>query len=681
MFKKILIANRGEIACRVIKTARKMGIKTVAIYSDADRNALHVKMADEAVHIGPPPANQSYIVIDKVMEAIRQTGAEAVHPGYGFLSENSKFAEALEAEGVAFIGPPKGAIEAMGDKITSKKIAQDANVSTVPGYMGLIEDADEAVKISNQIGYPVMIKASAGGGGKGMRIAWNDEEAREGFQSSKNEAASSFGDDRIFIEKFVTQPRHIEIQVLCDGHGNGIYLGERECSIQRRNQKVVEEAPSPFLDEATRKAMGEQSVALAKAVDYASAGTVEFIVDGEKNFYFLEMNTRLQVEHPVTELITGVDLVEHMIRVAAGEKLSLKQEDVTLTGWAIENRLYAEDPYRNFLPSIGRLTRYRPPAEIAAGPLLANGKWQGEAPEGAIAVRNDTGVFEGGEISMYYDPMIAKLCTWAPTRGEAIEAMRVALDSFEMEGIGHNLPFLAAVMDHERFISGNITTAFIEEEYPEGFEGVTLDEAVLKCVAAAAAAMYRVTEIRRTRVTGRMDNHERRVGTDWVVSLQGEDFAVSVDADHEGSTIRFADGAEMRVASDWTPGDQLAVLDVDGAPLVLKVGKVPGGFRIRNRGADLKVHVRSPRAAELARLMPEKLPPDTSKMLLCPMPGLVVKVDVEVGDEVQEGQALCTIEAMKMENILRAEKKGVVSAINAAAGDSLAVDEVIMEFE
>ncbi|MFY2825839.1 acetyl-CoA carboxylase biotin carboxylase subunit [Ruegeria sp. MALMAid1280] len=681
MFNKILIANRGEIACRVIKTARKMGIGTVAIYSDADRNALHVSMADEAVHIGPPPANQSYIVIDKVMDAIRQSGAQAVHPGYGFLSENSKFAEALDAEGVAFVGPPVGAIESMGDKITSKKIAQDAGVSTVPGYMGLIEDADEAVKISQQIGYPVMIKASAGGGGKGMRIAWNDEEAREGFQSSKNEAANSFGDDRIFIEKFVTQPRHIEIQVLCDSHGNGIYLGERECSIQRRNQKVVEEAPSPFLDPETRKAMGEQAVALAKAVNYASAGTVEFIVDGEKNFYFLEMNTRLQVEHPVTELITGVDLVEQMIRVAAGEKLTITQDDVTLTGWAIENRLYAEDPYRGFLPSIGRLTRYRPPQETAAGPILVNGKWQGDAPEGPAAVRNDTGVYEGGEISMYYDPMIAKLCTWAPTREQAIEAMRVALDSFEVEGIGHNLPFLSAVMDHPIFIKGDMTTAFIAEEYPDGFEGVELPEGDLRRIAASCAAMHRVAEIRRTRVSGRMDNHERKVGTDWVVTVQGQEFAVAINADKDGSTVTFADGTTSRVASDWTPGDQLAVLDVDGSPLVLKVGKVSGGFRIRNRGADIKVHVRTPRQAELARMMPEKLPPDTSKLLLCPMPGLVVKIDVEVGQEVQEGQALCTIEAMKMENILRAEKKGKVAKINAGAGDSLAVDDVIIEFE
>ncbi len=681
MFDKILIANRGEIACRVIKTARKMGIKTVAIYSDADKQALHVQMADEAVHIGPPPANQSYIVIDKVMDAIRKTGAQAVHPGYGFLSENSKFAEALAAEGVAFVGPPVGAIEKMGDKITSKKIAKEAGVSTVPGYMGLIEDADEAVKISNEVGYPVMLKASAGGGGKGMRIAWNDEEAREGFQSSKNEAANSFGDDRIFIEKFVTQPRHIEIQVLCDSHGNGIYLGERECSIQRRQQKVVEEAPSPFLDEATRKAMGEQAVALAKAVDYASAGTVEFIVDGDRNFYFLEMNTRLQVEHPVTELITGVDLVEQMIRVANGEPLSISQDDIKLNGWAIENRLYAEDPYRNFLPSIGRLTRYRPPMETAAGPLLENDKWQGDAPAGAMAVRNDTGVYEGGEISMYYDPMIAKLCTWAPTRDEAIEAMRNALDGFEVEGIGHNLPFLAAVMDHPIFISGDMTTAFIEEQYPEGFEGVELPEATLRKIAASAAAMHRVAEIRRTRVSGRMDNHERRVGSKWVVSLQGIDFEMKVKADKKGSTVKFADGTKVRIASDWTPGDKLAAISVDKETLVLKVGKISGGFRIRSRGADLNVHVRTPRQAELAKLMPEKVAPDTSKLLLCPMPGLIVKVDVEVGDTVQEGQALCSVEAMKMENILRAEKTTVVTKINAAAGDSLAVDDVIMEFE
>ena len=666
MFKKILIANRGEIACRVIKTARKMGIATVAVYSDADANALHVKMADEAVHIGPPQANQSYIVIDKIMDAIRQTGAEAVHPGYGFLSENPKFAEALEKEGVAFIGPPKKAIEAMGDKITSKKIAQEAGVSTVPGYMGLIEDADEAVKISTEIGYPVMIKASAGGGGKGMRIAWNDEEAREGFQSSKNEAASSFGDDRIFIEKFVTQPRHIEIQVLADGHGNTIYLNERECSIQRRNQKVVEEAPSPFLDPDTRAAMGQESCALAAAVGYTSAGTVEFIVDGDKNFYFLEMNTRLQVEHPVTELITGVDLVEQMIRVAYGEKLTLSQDDIGINGWAIENRVYAEDPYRGFLPSIGRLTRYRPPAEV---------------PDGDAIVRNDTGVYEGGEISMYYDPMIAKLCTWAATRGDAIEVMRNALDGFELEGIGHNIPFLAAVMDHPKFISGDMTTAFIAEEYPDGFEGVTLDDASLRRIAAATAAMYRVAEIRRTRVSGRMGNHERRVGSEWVVDLGTAKYSVTISADTGGATVTFDDGRAHRVESDWTPGQSLASLSIDGAPVILKVDKATGGYRIRYRGAELRVKLMTRRQAELHAIMPEKVAPDTSKMLLCPMPGLIVKIDVEEGQEVQEGQALCTVEAMKMENILRAEKKGVVSKINAGPGDSLSVDDVIMEFE
>ena len=665
MFDKILIANRGEIACRVIKTAKAMGIKTVAIYSDADEHALHVQMADEAVHIGPSPANQSYIVIEKVMQAIRQTGAQAVHPGYGFLSENRLFAEALEAEGVVFIGPPAHAIESMGDKITSKKLAQEAGVNTVPGYMGVISNAAEAVHISNEVGYPVMLKASAGGGGKGMRIAWNDAEAREGFQSSKNEAASSFGDDRIFIEKFVTQPRHIEIQVLADSHGNCIYLNERECSIQRRNQKVIEEAPSPFLTPKVRKSMGEQSCALAQAVGYTSAGTVEFIVDSDQNFYFLEMNTRLQVEHPVTELITGVDLVEQMIRVANGEILSLKQNEVKINGWAMESRLYAEDPYRGFLPSIGRLTRYRPPAESRS--------------ETAV-VRNDTGVFEGGEISLFYDPMIAKLCTWAPNRAGAIAEMRNALDAFEVEGIGHNIPFLSAVMDHPKFCVGNITTAFIEEEYPDGFVGVELPIEILKTVAACAAAMYRLGEIRRTRVSGRMDNHERRVRDDWVVSLQGHDFPVDIIADPNGSTVRFETGGH-RVASDWTPGNSMAVMNVDGIDIALKVEKCTSGFRIRFRGADMRVTVRSPRQAELAKLMIEKTPPDTSKLLLCPMPGLIVKVEVSVGDEVQEGQSLCTVEAMKMENILRAERKSIVSRVYAAAGDSLAVDAIIMEFE
>ncbi len=666
MFSKILIANRGEIACRVIKTARHMGIPTVAIFSDADRGALHVAMADEAVNVGPPPASESYISIERVMEAIRQTGAEAVHPGYGFLSENPRFADALDAAGVTFIGPPKRAIEAMGDKITSKKVAQDAGVSTVPGYMGLIDDADEAVRISGEIGYPVMIKASAGGGGKGMRIAWNDDEAREGFQSSRNEAASSFGDDRIFIEKFVTEPRHIEIQVLADSFGNTIYLNERECSIQRRHQKVVEEAPSPFLDDATRKAMGEQACALAAAVGYASAGTVEFIVDGERNFYFLEMNTRLQVEHPVTELITGVDLVEQMIRVAAGEKLQLVQSDIGISGWAIENRLYAEDPYRGFLPSIGRLTRYRPPAEVA-----------GES----AAVRNDTGVFEGGEISMHYDPMIAKLCTWAPDRASALNEMRRALDAFELDGIGHNIPFLSAVMDHPRFVSGDMTTAFIDEEFPDGFDGVRLDEATLRRIVAVSAAMHRVAEIRRTRISGRMDNHARLVGRDWVISLQGVSIPVSIKADRDGADVRFETGQVMRVESDWLPGQQLARLAVDGEGLILKVESRSQGFRIRYRGADLTVTLRTPRQDELAARMPEKTPPDTSKLLLCPMPGLVVRVDVEEGQEVQEGQALCTIEAMKMENILRAERKSVVARINAGEGDSLAVDDVILEFE
>ncbi|MGR3344542.1 MAG: acetyl-CoA carboxylase biotin carboxylase subunit [Paracoccaceae bacterium] len=666
MFKKILIANRGEIACRVIRSAHRMGIATVAVYSDADRNALHVKMADEAVRIGPPPANQSYIVIENVIEAVRQTGAEAVHPGYGFLAENPKFAEALKAEGVVFIGPPASAIKAMGDKITSKKIAQEAGVSTVPGHMGLIKNADAAVKIANQVGYPVMIKASAGGGGKGMRVAWSDDEAREGFQSSRNEAAQSFGDDRIFIEKFIAQPRHIEIQVLFDAHGNGVYLGERECSIQRRPQKIIEEAPSPFLDAATQKTMGEQAVALAQALDYVSAGTVEFIVDSKRKFYFLEMNTRLQVEHPVTELITGIDLVEQMIRVANGEQLNLAQKDVKLNGWAIECRLYAEDPYRGFLPSIGRLTRYRPPAEVATK---------------THAIRNDTGVYEGGEISVHYDPLIAKLCTWAPDRTRAIGRMRRALDGFEVEGTGHNLPFLSAVMDHPRFVSGDITTAFLAKEYPQGFEGVNLTHDQLRQVAGAAAAMYRVAEIRRTRVSGRMDNHERKIGTDWVVSLQGAEFPVTIEADRQGASVRFDDGVKMRVESDWVPGDNLAVLDIDGAEMVMKVGKVPNGFRIRLRGADMRVLVRTPRQAELARLMLEKAPPDTSKLLLCPMPGLIVGVNVSVGDEVQEGQALCTVEAMKMENILRAEKAARIGKINAAVGDSLAVDDVIMEFE
>ena len=666
--KKILIANRGEIACRVIKTAKKMGIKTVAVYSDADRDALHVKMADEAVHIGPPPSNQSYIVIDKIIDAIRQTGADAVHPGYGFLSENPLFAAALEKEGVTFIGPPVNAVEAMGDKITSKKLAAEAGVSTVPGHMGLIEDADEAVKISDQIGYPVMIKASAGGGGKGMRIAWNPQEAREGFQASKNEAKNSFGDDRIFIEKFVTEPRHIEIQVLGDKHGNVLYLGERECSIQRRNQKVIEEAPSPFLDEATRKAMGEQAVALAKSVGYHSAGTVEFIVDGkEKKFYFLEMNTRLQVEHPVTELITGLDLVEQMIRVAQGEKLAFGQADVKLNGWAVESRLYAEDPYRNFLPSIGRLTRYRPPVE-------------GETTTGAI-IRNDTGVFEGGEISMYYDPMVAKLCTWAPTRLEAVDAMSAALDDFEVEGIGHNLPFLSAVMEHERFRDGRLTTAFIAEEFPEGFTGVAADADSARKLATIAAIINQTLQKRAVQISGTMDNHQRVVRNDWVATIAGFEFALELGANADGSFVKFADGGVSPVNGGWVPGQSHATFVVDGVSMGVKVNLSGTGIRLRWRGIDAVARVRSPRAAELARLMPEKAPPDTSKMLLCPMPGVITSILVNVGDQVESGQALATVEAMKMENTLRAEKRAVVKSIPVKPGQSLAVDEMIMDFE
>ena len=665
MFKKILIANRGEIACRVIKTARKMGIQTVAVYSDADRDALHVRMADESVHIGPAPSSQSYIVIDRILEAIRQTGADAVHPGYGFLSENAAFAAALEKAGVAFIGPPVWAIEAMGDKITSKKSAAEAGVSTVPGHMDLIEDADEAVRIASSIGYPVMIKASAGGGGKGMRIAWNDAEAREGFQSSRNEAKSSFGDDRIFIEKFVTQPRHIEIQVLGDQHGNTLYLGERECSIQRRNQKVIEEAPSPFLDAATRKAMGEQAVALAKAVGYFSAGTVEFIVDGDRNFYFLEMNTRLQVEHPVTELVTGIDLVEQMIRVAAGETLSFAQSDVKLNGWAIESRLYAEDPYRNFLPSVGRLTRYRPPVE-------------GRRDDGSV-IRNDTGVFEGGEISIYYDPMIAKLCTWAKDRPRAIAAMEAALDDFEVEGCGNNLPFLSAVMGQERFQAGRLTTAYIADEFPDGFTGVQPTPEDHRKLAAVAALINQTLRARATEISGTL--HRHNPGRDWVVTFPGGEQALKLDTSADGLSARFSDGTSLSVSGRWIPGHSHGTFLVDAVPMGVKVDLIGSAIRLRWRGIDTRVHVRSPRIAELARLMPVKTPPDTSRMLLCPMPGIVTTVAVSEGEQVEEGQTLATVEAMKMENILRAERRAIVKRIAVSAGQSLAVDELIMEFE
>ncbi|WP_371398435.1 acetyl-CoA carboxylase biotin carboxylase subunit [Fretibacter rubidus] len=677
MIKKILIANRGEIACRVIKTARKMGIKTVAVYSDADRNALHVSMADEAVHLGPPAVNQSYLVMDKILAAIESTGADAVHPGYGFLSENPEFAKLLAKKKITFIGPNPHAIVSMGDKITSKKLAQEAGVSCVPGHMGLIADADEAVKIAKKVGYPVMIKASAGGGGKGMRIAYNDEEAREGFQSSKNEAANSFGDDRIFIEKFVEEPRHIEIQVLGDKHGNVIYLGERECSIQRRNQKVIEEAPSPFLDEITRKAMGAESVALAKAVDYDSAGTVEFIVDKDKNFYFLEMNTRLQVEHPVTELITGVDLVEQMIRSANGEKLSMKQSDVKLNGWALESRIYAEDPYRNFLPSIGRLVRYRPPAEQT----LDNGS----------IVRNDTGVFEGGEISMYYDPMIAKLCTWGEDRGVALNAMKDALDTFELEGIGHNIPFLQAVYDHDRFERGDINTAFIADEYPEGFEGAPVNAGHARKVGAVCALMYDIAQHRAAEISGSLPNHARHIPDEWAVEVKAPDVTHHYGADINGEsglrTIVVDDASEskaaieMEVLTAWKPGQPLVRALVDNTPFNFKARRNSEGYEVRHRGVHYKVAVRTPRGAELAKLMPVKVAPDTSNMLLCPMPGVIVKLLVAEGDEVQDGQALAVVEAMKMENTLRAEKKSVVAKIHCAAGDNLAVDEVIMDFE
>lgn len=661
IFDKILIANRGEIACRVIKSARAMGIKTVAVYSDADALALHVREADEAVHIGGAPAAESYLVIDKILDAIKQTGAQAVHPGYGFLSENKAFAEALEKAGVAFIGPPAGAIEAMGDKITSKKLAAEAGVSTVPGHMGLIEDADEAIKIANQIGYPVMIKASAGGGGKGMRIAWNDDEAREGFQSSKNEAAASFGDDRIFIEKFVTQPRHIEIQILGDKHGNVIYLGERECSIQRRNQKVLEEAPSPFLDAKTRKAMGEQSVALAKAVDYCSAGTVEFIVDGDKNFYFLEMNTRLQVEHPVTELITGIDLVEEMIKVAAGEELTIRQKDVKLTGWAMESRIYAEDPYRGFLPSTGRLTRYRPPVERQVD---------------GITVRNDTGVYEGGEISLFYDPMIAKLVTHGPDRLAAIDAMADALDNFRIDGIRHNIDFCGALMQHKRFRDGALTTAFIAEEYPDGFEGAPLDSARTEELAVIGFTMSQMLQMRATESSQVLDGHQYTPDVEQAVQIGDLVFTASKSA--RGVVLN---GVDIEVESDWLPGDLFFFGAVNGRAISLSVDRHVEGFTLTGRGAAVKVYVRRLAAQNLMAYMPEKADGTSDRELICPMPGVVVSVAVEAGQSVKAGEPLAVVEAMKMENILRAEKDLIVKKVLCAAGDKLAVDDVMVEFK
>ncbi len=672
MFKKILIANRGEIACRVMKTAKRMGIKTVAVYSEADRDAVHKMMADELVLIGPPPAAESYLVMDKIIEAAKQTGAEAVHPGYGFLSENAAFAEALKAAGIAFIGPNIEAIKAMGDKIESKKAAAAAKVSTVPGYLGVIESPEQAIMIANDIGYPVMIKASAGGGGKGMRIAYSSDEVREGFLTSTAEAKSSFGDDRVFIEKFVENPRHIEIQVLGDKHGNVVYLFERECSIQRRNQKVIEEAPSPFLDEETRKAMGEQAVALSKAVNYESAGTVEFIVDPKKNFYFLEMNTRLQVEHPVTEMITGLDLVELMIRVAAGEKLPFAQEDLKIEGWAVESRVYAEDPFRNFLPSIG-LVRYRPPVE---GPRY-----------GGIVVRNDTGAEEGGEVSMYYDPMIAKLITYGPTREEAIEAQASALDAFYIDGIEHNIPFLSALMQHPRWRRGDLSTGFIAEEFKDGFKHREPDGETRDILISVASVIDHLNNVRRRNISGQLPfavglRQQMRICK---IGKYSQHVRVSGDL-HDGSTVELCepDGTarrRMTLASDWWPGQPLwHGKIVGGKELHVQVRQIPNGVDLCYGGIRAKAYVYTPREAELEALMPEKKPADTSKKLLCPMPGLVVSISVTEGQEVKTGDTLAVVEAMKMQNVLKAGRDATVAKLRAKPGDSLAVDAVIMEF-
>ena len=667
MFKKILIANRGEIACRVIRTAKKLGIPTVAVYSDADRDAMHVREADEAVHIGPAPSSQSYIVIDKILEAIRQTGADAVHPGYGFLSENAAFAEALEKAGVTFIGPPVRAVQAMGDKITSKKLAAEAGVSTVPGHMGLIADAEEAVTIADSIGYPVMIKASAGGGGKGMRIAWNAEEAREGFQSSKNEAKASFGDDRIFIEKFVTEPRHIEIQVLGDAHGNYVYLNERDCSIQRRHQKVIEEAPSPFVDPGMRKAMGEQAVALARAVNYESAGTVEFVVSGAtKEFYFLEMNTRLQVEHPVTELITGLDLVEQMIRVAYGEKLPISQADVGINGWAMECRINAEDPFRGFLPSTGRLVKFQPPAEIPG------------------QVRVDTGVYDGGEISMFYDSMIAKLIVHGATREQAIGRMRDALNAFVIRGISSNIPFQAALMQHPGFHSGIFDTGFIPKEYPKGFDASMVPHDDPALLVSVAAYVYRAFTDRSASITGQLQGHERIVGDHWMVvrlSKGGnENHAVTAKPIPGGYHVEY-NGESYDILSDWKLGESLFSGTCNGEEFTLQVERHKTRYSLFHWGTRADFMVMSARAAELLALMPEKPAPDLSKFLLSPMPGLLREVAVKVGQDVKAGEKLAVIEAMKMENILKADQDCKVKKVAAAAGESLSVDQVIVEFE
>ena len=669
MFKRILIANRGEIACRIIKTARRMGIATVAVSSDADRDALHVEMADEAVAIGPPPAAESYLQIDRIVEACRATGAEAVHPGYGFLSEREAFPIALERAGIAFIGPNPKAIAAMGDKIESKKAAAKAKVSTVPGHFGVIEDERQAVRIAQEIGFPVMIKASAGGGGKGMRIAHSSDEVAEGFARARSEAKSSFGDDRVFIEKFIVDPRHVEIQVLGDKHGNVIYLGERECSIQRRNQKVLEEAPSPLLDEATRARMGEQAVALAKAVGYNSAGTVEFVAGQDKSFFFLEMNTRLQVEHPVTELVTRIDLVEQMIRVAAGEPLSITQSDVKLAGWAVESRVYAEDPYRNFLPSIGRLTRYRPPAETSTN---------------EVTVRNDTGVYEGGEISIYYDPLIAKLVTHAPTRAAAIDAQARALDAFYIDGIRHNIPFLSAVMHNPRWRAGRLSTGFIAEEFPNGFHPIVPQGEQARLIAAVAAAIDHVIGERKRRISGQMGGRLVTRQRRRAVWLGDVEMALSVVREAGGIAVRFiengAEGPARILTSAWKPGEPVWTGTVHGTPVAVQVRPILNGFQLAHGGIEVQAFVYTEREAAAARLMPNKPPSDSSKKLVCPMPGLVRSIAVTEGSEVKAGDTLAVVEAMKMENVLRAERDGVVKKIFAKPGDSLAVDAVIMEF-
>src|SRR5689334_9489903 len=670
MFKRILIANRGEIACRVIKTARRMGIETVAVYSEADRDALHVEMADDAVLIGPPAASESYLVIEKIVDACRKTGAEAVHPGYGFLSEREAFPRALAKAGIVFIGPNASAIAAMGDKIESKKAAAKAAVSTVPGFLGVIEDERHAVKIADGIGYPVMIKASAGGGGKGMRIAHSTAEVAEGFNLAKAEAKASFGDDRVFIEKFIVNPRHIEIQVLGDKHGNVIYLGERECSIQRRNQKVIEEAPSPLLDETTRRKMGQQAVALAKAVNYDSAGTVEFVAGQDKSFYFLEMNTRLQVEHPVTELVTGIDLVEQMIRVAAGEKLKLAQKDVALTGWAVESRVYAEDPFRNFLPSIGRLVKYRPPEESNAD---------------GITVRNDTGVQEGGEISIYYDPMIAKLVTHGPSRAAAVEAQSSALDAFYVDGIRHNIPFLSALMNHPRWREGKLSTGFIAEEFPNGFSAAVPEREVARRIAAVGAAIDHVLGERKRQISGqmigRLVQRERRRA----VWLDRQEIQLEVGREGDAIAVRFVDAAGKPgnahlLQSPWKPGDPVWQGTIDGHLVAVQARPIPNGIRLAHQGFDVAVNVFTESEAAAARLMPVTSAADTGKKLLCPMPGLVVSIAVTEGQEVKSGETLAVVEAMKMQNVLRAERDGTVKKIHAAAGATLAVDALILEF-